>query len=1765
MKNLLVCGVLALAASTLGAATPGSHMKGAKGLGASQAVTLTAEYDPDFGEYSENSGVMYYKVTLKKGYSYTIWIEGGGAAEMMLDVDTDWDDESAPWASFDYEEYAGGATQAAFLYSDSWDEEDPSKGTYYVCVSGEIGAKTTLYYQAGIRSFVRTGEESSPESITMKDTEQTAKGRNLIEGAYWLKTKLTAGRKYLVRTTGGTEANPLAIDYDDAFSGVELPYPAYDSNTNNWAFYLIPDTTATVKFTVLGDADSGAFKFLYKSIPARKVSDHPFETLSEENSYSLSVVPGRENVSAEVYDNIIDETLCRIKLAKGERWLFETSGATGPILMRVYNSSGSVVGENTTLGYGSLDCRVAVEAAAAGYYYIGVCDPTLDIGMSPVLPAVTLVASRCADYASGDAFDPADDVATGASLIQANPGTVDSRPEYEGSAHGPHVLNGGDWYDCYALPVRKGLTYRLTAALTDEMSGLTLAHKVFSRASDGKETTIATEGSLVNLVSADNGITFTAKANAVYYVRVWVAEGVGLDFPEYTLHAVVSGGTELGLLRVRTMGATGKWYLGTAKEYYPDGATVAVLGEQKITFTAVSGFSTPSAITTNVVATSGAEPTVTEVFAWYNDSYDKYKKTVKNKTVWVSDDNEDGAVTLSYANKVKTASRTLWRTDPADMFAFTAQDGYFYNFRLVDTTQDGVGDQVLTISGSEYAAAPVTSVSRALFSAGKHYLTVAHADDAARQDSSYVLEYSGYNTGKVKFSATTYSVKESTQYATLSVSRTANQGVVRVKYETFAGTAEPGKEYYPTNGILTWKNGDKGTKSIKVRLIPDLTATYEAAKTFTVRLTPMDEDDLADDEFPAILVNDTATVKLTEVSKAAPGTVKPTSYGAEETAFAKPTKPAFTVRAGDDADLTISRTGGANGKVAVRVQALTDKKRQDSPDTATAGTDYEPFSEILEWEDGEDGDKTVTVLTHASTTLAAKRQFTVRLTALTSGDYKGWAKPTVKPSEVIVTIANDTLVKTMSTCAKEAKSDGIKLSGTGTWFRDTDGAFRSAAKAGTANATFEVTGPGVFVADARVVDGACDDTLTCKVGAAEAFACDGRFARVVPSGKQKIVFAFTGTGSEGYACLDELDNAKPYKWVPFSRFVPFEPANKAAVPTSGVSRLAWTLPDDLEYEDVDFRVKAGSSAKAMTTLLTNATTTVCTLEPEDYEFQPGKTTYWSLEVADGTGVWRGGAPTWQFSTVVEGAVATGIAGVDSFGNPFDELVAANEKIELVQGVKVSFEIGPKLAASVTNRVASGSLPSGLKLDVRGGKGTVTGVPTKAGVYTAVLQTATGTKKQPIWSESVTLRFNVAPLGTAAGTYRGALAEDGSALTRGAPKAGFLTWTSTTAGKLSAKVLLAGKTYAFSGTGFDEVVARDDGALGCDKELSATLTCSVKTKSGSKVTGTYTSELTVTLFDGAATNLTALSESQGRVALHMFVLSSDGKSVEETDYVCTLYRSNAGSADYLKLIKPFVGYYTLALAPLGVSSAEDGVPAGNGFLAVTIDSKGVAKITGRLADGTSVSTSSHGTLIGDYESSAEAGVVEIPFCHSAAKASAGGILRIAYSSDDDDQPASVFDATEMILWYKDGANATASGENLELSLSPAGGWYDKLVNLQRYYLDYDFTLDGTPVILYGNAVKLGSTKGESVSAMTYTLTRATGLVSGTLTYEKTKKIKHYGVLTFNRDEASLLDPEVWTAGFFLHKVNSSWTESLPFNILGVQVDRDWSEADAPVVE
>ena len=227
---------------------------------------------------------------------------------------------------------------------------------------------------------------------------------------------------------------------------------------------------------------------------------------------------------------------------------------------------------------------------------------------------------------------------------------------------------------------------------------------------------------------------------------------------------------------------------------------------------------------------------------------------------------------------------------------------------------------------------------------------------------------------------------------------------------------------------------------------------------------------------------------------------------------------------------------------------------------------------------------------------------------------------------------------------------------------------------------------------------------------------------------------------------------------------------------------------------------------------------------------------------------------------------------------------------------------------------------------------------------------------------------------------------------------------------------------------------------------------------------------------------------------------------------------------------------------------------------------------------------------------------------------GGTLRL-YA---DESGQVVVDSTRALVWNNDNAKLTYAGEEgYRILLDPVGGWYDKVVNLHAYYLNYAFEVstaeitefpsealtagyrfvtdvepNGTAVDLAGDAfsvakkslVKNGSLYDLVGSVnpcnVQVKLARATGLVSGSFSLwsetedgAKQKEVtgpKHFGVLVLARDAFSPLAEDVISAGFFTQSVKvsdyneatkktttRSWTASLPFNLVGIdQGDVDW---------
>jgi hypothetical protein len=1791
-----VCSYNALGKSSVPA---GSCYLNAIQLRTSQDVKLLNEYDPEWKQYTD-MGVVYYKFQINRGTACTIWITGGKTAELSFSVDSydmyvDTDDFVL--ASFDYEQRDNGATQIAYLRSEDWDEEDPWTSTFYIAVSGEIGDTCKLFFEYGIHSFTQIGEESNPERITMTESLQTTSAKSLIEGEYYFASTLEQGRKYQIYTINGTSAAPMSLNVEGGEYDFE-PDPAHSNDVNNSSGFFYPKETAEFAFNVFCLADpytTQKFKLKYRAIPARSPKNHPYVQMTAAGGYEVQVTPGRVVSDLNYYDNVVDEGLGRIRLLAGERWIFQTSGAVTNIAIRLYDTDGNILKETTApYAAGGYDIRSSLQAPADGNYYFGVYIPDLQYWEEDYLHSpVTVNAYRADDFdpPPGDEFEPVDDTVDGATPIIAYAGEVGMDPTEITAADGLHALNQEDWYDWFAFPCRQGVSYALKASFVDEAEAiqhLTLAAAVY-REVDGVLKKYKDVRGNITPNEADLGTTpfiFTADRNGMFYLRINVAEGCGLDYPAYRLHAMAYSDQGLGLLQVNTKGYDSTWFFKGEDGVYPNGAIVAVptgnVARVKFTPHTDEGFATPALISTNVVVGIDAGAEVTSVTGIYNDTYDPGDDTRKKGTV------------IYPRNYAKEAKRTLWTEDKADWFKFTAKDGYYYNIAIVDTTgetlEGQVGDAMFKLIGPDLVAtdSELVSVSKRVFAPGENYIGVTHSNDPGF-DTSYSLVFTAANVGAVKLATTSRVVSESVDYVEFTVQRTASDGRVRVHYATQSGElydekypAKPGEDYYPEEGVVEWEDGDMSDKIVRIRLIPDLTPTYEGAfKKFWIKFWPMEEDCLLEDEYPATISGATeAYVKIKEGDAMNPGSVVVEMDG-----------PPW-VLAGEDFTCRVVRVGGSDGTIAVDVRTING--------TAIAGTDYVHSSQLFVWADGETDAKDFVVHTAEATTSDKERKFSIKVTANGDGDYE---TPTIPVVKTPVWIVNDKVAMPFAEFSAEAlEGDCVTVAAAGTWYIDSAGQLRSdlVAEDAKAQIKFTVDGPGLFFARPQLVG---PGTLTCTL-AGETLECNGdRLALAVPAGRQTVTIRAKDSDGTSYVLFDTEDGW-PYKWLPFAEVEAESPARNFVVKADVTTNLTWSLPYGFDTEGVWYRVRIGSRAgksEKIDNVLAVTQETSCAI-PGSYALEDGKKYWWMLDYAWSpeekpdldTLEWIEGPSIWPFQTAVAGAPETFATGTDAFGMPIED----GETINLVQGVFAQVKLADAGGAADSLALVRGELPPGMKLKANVCK--LKGTPTEPGDYEVLLQVTSGGK--PATTKLV--RICVEDLGLAAGSFVGVLKEDGSQLTNNYPRVGYLQFTAGADGTISAKAKIADKVEKFSASSFGEVAESrilkgicDDGSdVLVPTRMAVTLT---NTRTVNNVIYTNTLEVVVGTdgeFDGAAT----------------FVWNApDEKGVQkDIRYVCDLYRNNADlevEEFDVASMESFAGYYTVSLVP-EATSVFDGRPAGYGFLTVTVAEDGAVQFAGRLADGTVASGSAKARHLYEYDDVLEDTVDRcvIPLCFMANSNSLGGELRLRLAGDDE---IPVVDSKSTFSWNKDGSASTYDGEGFSIVVQPVGGWYDTVLNLQRYYLEYALSVETEPltslpqdmlpagyaftpstlpsdvaVDVLGNNLSVQAAKtvkeagndarydlAASVNpwATTVNFVRATGVVSGKFkiwgddgtAQKKSGYYMHYGVLLMNRETETLLDDNVWTAGFGLVG-GSSWL-SIPFCIRAYESHVETVDPEIPI--
>ncbi len=925
-KKAVVAALAALLAGAGAAANDGSSE--------AKAVVITAkgvEQTRDFTLHSNGTNnIFYFKMSLAKKKPYTIWLtnrkspEPGATPQIAIA-------ETYPVSSFSID-FSKNPPSADFEYvtagnytwwvmtgrnwekeNDKWDDQTgddikfnvPGTWSYYIVVRGAPGESATLHYC--MANALPLGIYQNPLVIEPKTAEAgtTKEELKFHTPFYFLQTDFEIGRRYYFATGGGVEGNAFTMCNFPA--GQTRAYPDWATDEYNDSRIFIPDASGTAIFSIgtseQEDDEYGLASLRYRVDPVRTIAQHPATVLTAD--VPAAFAPGHLNAwDSGAYDAIIDEALFKFTAAKSQRYIIQATwddpSRSTNMLMRVYDAKGNVLAQNRGDGSG-LNTRCAIDAQKAKtVFYVGVCE---DLGERddfdpPQYWPAHIVVTPVADVAAEAVTLHPAVAAAAIRPLEADP---------EGEAIGG--FSSDCWYRTVCINARAGMKYDLypSSEVADAAFSLTA---VLYTGSGKKEKVIDT----FDFTPGVGDVAFTAMSTEPHYLRISVTDGLGLDFPEVTVHSVgYSASGVAGGLRVAPKGApTATWKLKGEKVSYNVGDSILLpvnkdskVATYTVQYGAVKGYNAPAACT--VTVTGGEETLVDD--GRYTDTYDPKDDYTSGKSGKI----KYAATGWTLKTSETVQRHTLWENDAADNFTFTTKDGYYLDFYFTERSCDAVFtifDAQGAVVRDEFGGAVEAKdeVRHLALKAGKYVLRVTHGTPET-VGGSYALAGLYANVGAIKFAKAAVSVKDNATTLNLTVNRTAKTGSVRVRYETIDGTATAGGQFYATSGFLEWGVNDNKAKTVTIRMIPKLGAWYDGGnKKFLVKLADAHEAD----DYTAQITLDTCTVTVTETSKASV---------TQESVYAKKAAKVATVKKSENVSI---ETGTFTGVLREKTGALTN-------------------------------------------------------------------------------------------------------------------------------------------------------------------------------------------------------------------------------------------------------------------------------------------------------------------------------------------------------------------------------------------------------------------------------------------------------------------------------------------------------------------------------------------------------------------------------------------------------------------------------------------------------------------------------------------------------------------------------------------------------------------------------------------------------------------------------------------------------------------------
>lgn len=247
------------------------------------------------------------------------------------------------------------------------------------------------------------------------------------------------------------------------------------------------------------------------------------------------------------------------------------------------------------------------------------------------------------------------------------------------------------------------------------------------------------------------------------------------------------------------------------------------------------------------------------------------------------------------------------------------------------------------------------------------------------QNTATVTIQDSTSFGALQFKTASTQYSEDAGTVNIAVERRGgSDGAVSVDYTVGASTdtAANNTDYKATNGTLKWANGDSGAKNISLNILRDELQENDEIVSISLQ-NPKGNADLGNTNNTKITISDA------------------TSFG--NISFT--TDEINTREDVGSVAIKVTRSGGSDGAVSVRV------KSGSTNDTATAGSDYTALNDVIQWANGESGEKTLTLKISEDDEVDASETLSLNLSEVGGGALLG------SPTSMTVEIENTTLPK----------------------------------------------------------------------------------------------------------------------------------------------------------------------------------------------------------------------------------------------------------------------------------------------------------------------------------------------------------------------------------------------------------------------------------------------------------------------------------------------------------------------------------------------------------------------------------------------------------------------------------------------------------------------------------------------------------------------------------------------------------------------------------